>query len=102
MKTRNIPSFAYITNINAISETNDLGRFFKPTFEFGEDLSLEAVRNAAIQAKSFKQYISRDIMADVEVDNTNHDNTFNSAASFTDSLGSTAGFDSGTDDDIPF
>ncbi len=96
MKTRNIPSFAYITNITAAPKVNDLGRFFVPEFEFGETLSLDAVKDMALQARSFKQYISADIMADVEVDSPTP--AHSGAASFTSRLNEEVG----DDGDIPF
>lgn len=99
MKTRNIPSFAYITTIKAEPKVNDLGRFFVPEFEFGETLSLEAVRDMALQARSFKQYISADIMADVEIESP-APAAHSGADAFTSRLDDVV--NDGDNDEIPF
>lgn len=93
MKTRGIPPFAYITVIGSESVTNDKGRFFKPSFDFGPYLNEETIRFAAAQGKMYKEYISRDIMADDsrEDDDDSPGDGVPGAASFLDKLEDTSG-----------
>lgn len=100
MFKRQIPTFAYVVRISALSEVNDKGRYFRPSFDFGEDLSLDDAKSFAIQSQSLKQYISSDILIDVDDDVVTSSNP-SAGQDFMDSL-ATDHTPSVTEDDIPF
>lgn len=66
MKGRGVAPFTYITVIEAVSEVNQKGRFFKPSFSFGRTLSKDEILYAAEQAKLFQNFITADFVIDAE------------------------------------